>query len=227
MKSIRDQVFAVQLVEILLVLALIAGVVLLAIGLHGDKQGTAEIEQVSAIGDIVNNAKPTRIITQVNYTDNGETLKGKYTTQYDRADNLGQFDFSYERIAIPGESSSATSKETISGTVYSKDGSFSYDDCATWQGGGSGYLDYSLDISESKFTSYEISEDGNSITAVVSPENAKRVFGTNISADGDIVLSVVTSGTDVYSVSITYTTVSGAAVSIDTSYESLIIDLDF
>ena len=210
----------------ILALILSMALCLTSCGLFGG--GSNDAEQVAAISDIVNNAKPTRIITHVNYTVNGETLKGRYTTQYDREDNLGQFDFSYQRIAIPGESASSESIETIVGTVYSKDGtSFSYDECATWQGGGLGYLEYSLDLSASKLASYEVSKDGKSITAVVARDNAKRVFGTDISASSDISLSVVTSGSDLYSVSISYTSVSGANVSIETSYESLIIDLDF
>ena len=191
------------------------------------KKGEDETDNVAAIAEIVANAKPTRIITFVDYTVGEETLKGRYTTEYDRANDKGKFEFSYQRIAIPGESISATSVETISGTVVMKDGQFSYDDCETWEGGGLGYLEYSLDISKDKLAEYTVSKDGKTLTAKVAASDAKRVFGTAISAEGDIDLTVVTSGTDLYSVSIKYTTTTGALVTIETSYESLDITLDY
>jgi hypothetical protein len=108
-----------------------------------------------------------------------------------------------------------------------KDGQFSYDDCATWEGGGLGYLEYSLDLTKEKLSECTVSKDGKTLTAKVAASDAKRVFGTAISAEGDIDLTVVTSGTDLYSVSIRYTTTTGALVTIETSYESLDITLDY
>jgi hypothetical protein len=191
------------------------------------KKGGEETDNVAAIAEIVANAKPTRIITFVDYTVGEETLKGRYTTEYDRANGKGKFDFSYQRIAIPGESISASSVETITGTVVMKDGQFSYDDCETWEGGGLGYLEYSLDLTKEKLSECTVSKDGKTLTAKVAASDAKRVFGTAISAEGDIDLTVVTSGTDLYSVSIRYTTTTGALVTIETSYESLDITLDY
>jgi hypothetical protein len=108
-----------------------------------------------------------------------------------------------------------------------KDGQFSFDECATWQGGGLGYLEYDLDLSAEKLASYTVSSDGKTLTAKVAAADAKRVFGTAVSAEGEIDLTVVTSGTDLYSVSIKYTTTTGALVTIETSYESLDITLDY
>ena len=222
MKTTRQQMSRI----LCALMALVCMFSMFSCGIFGNDEGEDK-SGVAAISEIINNAKPTRVITHVSYTLDGETLKGRYTTQYDRANNKGKFDFSYERRAVPGESMSLGSIETIEGTVYSNNGEFSYDECATWQGGGVGYLEYSLDITESKLATYEVSEDGNSLTATVAKENAKRVFGVDISSEGDINLSVVTSGADLYNVTISYTTTTGASVVIETSYESLIINLDF
>lgn len=190
------------------------------------KKGEDESVKVAAIGEIVKNAKPTRVTTFVDYTVGEQTLKGRYTTEYDRTNNTGKFVFSYQRIALPGESIGTSSVETLEGTVFMKNGEFSYDECETWQGGGNGYLEFSLDISAEKLASYTLSTDGKTLTAKVAASDAKRVFGTAIAAEGEIDLVVVTSETDLYNVSIKYTTTTGASVSIETSYESLNITLD-
>ena len=223
MKTIRRQISRI----LCLALAVACMLSLLSCNMFNKNEEEDNSDKVAAIAEIVANAKPTRIVTFVDYTVGDETLKGRYTTEYDRANEKGKFDFSYQRIAIPGESISATSIDTIAGTVYMKDGEFSLDECKTWQGGGLGYLEYDLDLSAEKFTSCSVSNDGKVLTAKVAASDAKRVFGTAISAEGEIDLTVTTSGTDLYSISIKYTTTTGALVTIETSYESLDITLDY
>ena len=197
---------------------------------NNDQSGNSEntVTALDKVNGIIDDSLATRIVTHVDYTYGGETFKGRYTTQIDRASDKSQFDFSYQRLAIPGEDVSDSHIKTIAGTVYYKNGEVSSNKGANWQTLGSGYLEFSLDFSENKLTSYEVSEDGNDITAKVSAENSMRVFGTEIAAEGDITVTVDTNGEYLYSVTISYTAKdTGATVVVNTTYDYSIVTLNF
>ena len=178
-----------------------------------------EPKGVAKIASIVESSNPTRITTFSDYylaseTD-AATLKGRYFTSI-MEDGTKKFEFKYDRFAAVGLDSAI---ETVTGSVlYNADGSVSEDDGATWTGSGTGYLPYSLVIDESCFDSFTVSEDGNTLSAVISANKAERVFGTKISAEGTILLEVETDGRYLYYVNVSYST-ANASVTINTSYD--------
>ena len=184
--------------------------------------------ELEALNAVIAGSKPTQIVTHADYTVSGETLKGRYTTVIDRAANKSQFDFSYQRIAIPGEDISDSHIMTIAGKVYYKDGQISDTEGDVWTSAGVGYLPFSFDFSVNKLDNIEFSNNGDDMTATVSAENAIRVFGTAIDAEGDITISVDTNGEYLYSVMISYTSAEiGATVTVNTTYDYASVALDF
>ena len=180
---------------------------------------------VAKIAAIVNSSAPTKITTFSDYIVSAEDnlmLNGRYYTTI--AENgKKKFDFEYEKFAPIG---SASAVETVSGSVlYNADGTVSEDNGATWTGAGAGYLPYSLNLNESDFKSFNISENGNNLSALISAEKSMSVFGVKIAATGDITLEVETNGTYLYYVNISYAT-ENANVIIKTSYDYSAISLD-
>ncbi|MBR2650316.1 MAG: hypothetical protein IKD45_01515 [Clostridia bacterium] len=199
-------------------------------GDNGDGNGGEDALAVEKINSVIDSVSPTRIVTHVDYKIGDETYKGRYTTEIDRASEKSTFDFSYQRLAIPGEDVSDSHIMTIAGKVYYKNGEASKNEGANWEavGAGRGYLEFSLDLSENKLKSYEFSEDKCDLTATVAKADAMRVLGTDIDCDGDITVSVDTNGEYLYGVKITYTAAdTGATVVVTTTYDYAAIVLDF
>lgn len=189
---------------------------------------TDSVGKLDAINEIISSSLPTTIVTHVKYAYEDETFGGNYVTEIDRANNKSQFNFTYERAAIPGEDAGNSYKKSVTGLVQFKDGEVKRHEGADWQTLGQGYLELELSLSETKLKDIEFSEDGKSLTAKISAENTVRVFGSAISADGDVSLSIETNGEYLYNVSISYTAVdTGAAVTVNTSYEYAPVALDF
>ena len=188
-------------------------------------EGNPELDNLIAV---INSSKPTKIVTHTDYKYGDDVFKGRYTTYIDRANNKSQFDFSYQRMAVPGEDISDSHIMTIPGTVYYKDGQVSDTEGALWSDPGYGYLELALSLSANKLDNITFSEDGEDMTATVSAENSIRVFGTAIAADGDITIEIDTNGKYLYTVKISYTAKdTGAIVAINTSYDYANVTLDF
>lgn len=184
--------------------------------------------EIDGIANIVNSSNPTKIVTIVNYNVGDTALVAEYITQKDSESGKSQFDYQYQRKAIPGQDElSNESIKTVSGTVYcDAEGNLSGSNFDA--GSATGYLPYSLSINESRLSSYEFSEDGKILDAKVAASEAVRVFGSEISAEGDISLKITTNGTYLYNVEISYVAKdTGAAVSIRTSYDYAKISLEF
>ena len=195
-----------------------------ALGSCGEGKGS----EVDGVSSIVNRSNPTKIVTIVNYTLGEVTFVSEYITQKDTASGNSQFDYNYQRLAIPGEDEiSGSSIKNVSGTVYcDKNGKLSGSSFDA--GSATGYLPYSLNINANRFSSYEMSEDGNTLSATVSASEAERVFGTPVNSDGDISLKVTTNGNYLYNIEIGYVAAdTGAVVSIRTSYDYTKITLKF
>ncbi len=184
----------------------------------------ASVEQIS---EIINQSDPTKIVTVVNYTVGGKTYVGKYTTQKDLSNGKQQFDYEYQRKSVPGEDDPSSSVTTVSGTVYQNEAGerFGSDFTAS---SAPGYLPYSLNLAEKRFSSFTVSEDGKSLEAFIPSAEAIRVFGTEVSAEGDITLKITTNGEYLYSIQISYVAAgTGANVVINTSYDYANIKLNF
>ena len=192
----------------------------------GDKTGESGVD---AISKIVKESSATNIVTQVDYVIEGEAVTGIYTTAVDRASGKSQFSFTYSRYATVEEMNDGYIK-TVDGVIwYDSDGSISRDEGDTWEPNNApAYLPHSLDISEARFASFTISEDGTDLTAEISPAEAKRAFGTNISCEGNITLKIETDGTYLHGIIITYTAAGTASViTAETSYDYGEVDFDF
>jgi hypothetical protein len=72
-----------------------------------------------------------------------------------------------------------------------------------------------------------LSKDGRTLTALVTPENAAAVFGTDLATSGDVTLKLISNGTYITGLNVTYSTVEGAMVEINTSYSYNVITLEF
>lgn len=207
---------------ICLILALVCVVACASCNNSGESQnpilgnkGTLE-----TVRDTVNNSSPTRIVTRTEYVGK-ETLEAMYTTQIDRESGKSQFDFKYERYATV-EEMLAGSIKTVEGTVYyNADGSVSSSDGESWDSKDTlTYLPENLNLEEIGFKSYEIVDNGNDLKGYIASSDSKRVFGSKIDADGDIMLEIDTNGMYLYNIKITYTAKdTGATVVVNTSYD--------
>ena len=186
------------------------------------KKGT-----LKTIGETVESSSPTKIVTRTEYVG-VDTLTAMYVTQIDRASGKSQFDFEYDRYSkieemVPG------GIKTTSGTIYyAADGSVTSSTGDAWSADEAlGYLSDSIQLDKSGFKSHELSDNGNDLKAYVAAEDSLRVFGSNIDAEGDILLEVDTNGTYLYSIKISYTAKgTGAVVVVNTSYDYSLIVLE-
>lgn len=183
---------------------------------------------VESTAKIISESLPTRVVTLVSYTSGNDVFESSYKNEIDRAGGKSEFTFTFQRLAIPGEDQSDSHIKTESGKVQFKDGQVLRAEGANWEELGEGYLELALTVTESLLKTFEYSEDGCDLTATIAPENSKRVFGTAISAEGDITLKIDTNGTYLYGAEISYVAKgTGSEVVIKTSYEYAPITFDF
>ena len=72
-----------------------------------------------------------------------------------------------------------------------------------------------------------LSEDGNSLTAEITPANATAVLGTDLAAEGNIAITATANGTYLTGITLSCTTKEGATVRIETSYSYNVLELVF
>lgn len=187
---------------------------------------TGKSGTLATVSETVNSSTPTKIVTRTEYVGE-DTLVGMYTTKIDRASGITQFDFEYQRYAKIEELLPSNVK-TVSGTVYyNADGSVTDSEGETWSSDDAlGYLPETLVLDDAGFSSYDIINDGNDLRGYVKASESKRVFGTAIDAEGDILLEIDTNGQYLYSIKVTYTAAgTGATVVVNTSYDYVSVSL--
>lgn len=168
---------------------------------------------------------PTRIVTDVTYQekDGGSTYGGHYVTESEGQNAIMTYE--YTRPARLDEAADSETK-TVKGTIYYKDGKVSTDgdtyetESLVWSGG-------SFALDKALLADVTVSEDGRTLTATLTPENAEKILGSAPSTDGNITLTVKSNGTYITNVNLAYTTPSGAAVTVRTSRSYNVIQLDF
>lgn len=174
---------------------------------------------VEAICDIVANSQPTKVTTEVSYaTFDGDALNGFYTTTVSGNDAI--FEYEYQRLATPEESleeGNFNRVKTINGVIYYHDGEYSYGDNTEWKPGTGSAIDLKFDIKEEYLNNAQLNEDGTVLTASITPENAKKVLGSDIGAVDDITIVVETNGVNLTLVTISCATQIGE-LAIRTSY---------
>ena len=172
--------------------------------------------------DVAKAAEPTRITTVASYVvSDSESYNGYYVMTVEGNDSI--FEFEYERRATVQEQADGM-KKTVEGKVYYNDGLYSYDgDRWESQAPAAINLDFNLDLK--LFDSY--AENGNSLSAVVSGDNIALVLGSKLAVDGAVSLNIVTNGTYLTAIEVSYKTTSGANVTVDTTYTYDAITLEF
>lgn len=190
-------------------------------GKDKDDDGDKTAATVETIAGIINSSNPTQITTKVEYIVEGEeTLVSSYNTERDEAKGIYAFSFTCRRKAsieelLPDDVKTAT------GTVwYNADGSIKASNGDEWSKEDAvGYLPEMININTASFKSYTIKNDGADLSGKIDAKDAKKVFGAEIGAASDITVDIDTNGTYLYTMSVEYTTSTGATVKITTSYD--------
>ena len=175
-------------------------------------------EIVKDIYQIISESKPTKTVTEIAYTTSGgKSLDALYTMVISGADSI--FTYNYKKLSDPAVEgqTGAGPIATVEGAVYYKDGKFSTDG-VSWSDTVPAVQPLTFNISKDILNDPIVSEDGKSLLAGISAADAALIFGTDLNAVGEILLEVVTEGTYVRKVKLSYNTESGATVAIDTSY---------
>ena len=181
-------------------------------------------EKPDDVYDVVMNSdseklKPTKVTTEVSYiTFDGDALSGFFVTKISGNDTI--FEYTYDRFYTPAESlEDGTDKriKTVSGVIYYNDGVFSSGDKDEWKPGVGTALEIKFNLDEKLLKDPTYSEDGHALTAKITPENAKEVFGTDLNAVDDIDIVVETNGVNLTMVTIEVGTQYGY-MNIRTSY---------
>ena len=206
------------------VLALSCLTALVACGGGDDDEGAAP-----TIYEIAKESKPTKIVTLVDFTDaKGEDLDGRYVMEINGEDSI--FEYEYKRYRTPEEGVADNSDEpvkTVSGKVYYKDHLYLSGEGDEWEASTATGVTAAFDLKEEFLTSPTVSEDGCTLTATLTAENANKVFGSDLKVEGTANLTVTVVGTSLTGVTVSYTTVSGATVVIRTSYSYDVVELVF
>ena len=195
------------------------------------KKDKGDDSETPLIYDIIKNSDPTKIVTDVTYTDSlGEDLGGFYEMEIDGEDSI--FTFTYRRYRTPEEGAAEGNTDPVkelSGKVYYKDHLYYASEGSSWNSSAATGSDLKLDIQESYLTDATVSEDGTTLTATLTSANAISALGTDLSvAEGGVInITVTTNGTNLTGILLTCTTGSGAEVVIRTSYSYNPITLVF
>ena len=175
---------------------------------------------IDNFADIFESSEPTTITTFTTFTTSDVTLESSQTTIVYGED----FEINYvnQTLAVPGPGMNEDDyKVTTSGQIFYHDGLYSVDGGETWT---TAMPDVStelikFDISAADIEDYEEAKDGKQLIAILSAEQAEALLGIAINANEDGVKLVVEhDGANLRGVNISYTTESGATVSIVTSY---------
>lgn len=191
--------------------------------------GDDEVEVGPTVYEIVKTSEPTKIVTLVSFTDaKGVDLGARYVTEIEGENSI--FEYEYKRYRTPEEGVADNSDEpvkTLAGKVYYKDHLYLTSEGDEWEAASANGVTATFDLKEEYLTSPALSEDGSTLTATLTAENAAKVFGTDLKANGEIALTVTVVGTSLTGVTVSYTTASGATVVIRTSYSYDTITLTF
>lgn len=185
-------------------------------------------EEVKAISDIINSSNPTQISTNTEYVLGEDKYVGYYETQIDIAAGKSMFTYNYQRPASIEEMNPDGNVKTVVGTVYYQDGQISVNEGETWNAADSHYIELHISIDAVKLKEYTVSEDGKVLVAKCAAADASRVLGAEISAEGDVSITVTTNGQYLYNIRVEYVAAStGATVVVDTSYDYRATTLKF
>ena len=185
-----------------------------------------DVPMDEVIKDIVAQSSPTKIVTIVEYVSDSDTLSSIYTTEIDKANNKSILKYDINKY---GDIAAGDPDRIMNlvGEIYYVNGAVKATSDSSWSTAVDLAPEFKLDVSRSLFEEYTVSEDGTTITGKVKGENVSRVLGTAQFSADEISITVMTNGTYIYSLDISYTTSTGARVVVNTSYTYNTITLDF
>lgn len=206
-----------KIISLLLSLTLMLGC-MLVLGSCGNPE---EPEfTVATICNMTESTAATKTVTLIDYVKaNGDTINDVYTMIVDGDDSI--FEYVRTRMITPAEALELG----VSGRyyteptqhVYFKDGLYSTNG-ADWTAAAPSLSTIKLELKEEYLTGAAITESGTDLTAKISGENIKKVFGVELDVDGDFTIEIETDGTNLARINIYGKTSSGASLSINTSY---------
>lgn len=192
---------------ICLLLALTFTVALCACGGGDDKD--------EAFFAVVENSTPSTIKTLTSHTrPNGVYYTGVYETNM--TESGFEFTYQYEQRA-PITPDGTGSVETVGPHTVVYDGKgYTVDGEATTSAPEVAYLGIKMDIIADVIGDYTITADGLTLTAELSADEVKSIFGTDINTTAN--LTVTIDGVHLSSVKLEYTTADSTHVLVTTTY---------
>ena len=183
----------------------------------------ASCKKESAIYGLVASASPTKTVTLTDYTAaDGTIYEGEFIMSVEGNNSI--FYFHYQRPSTVEEGMAdveagkkPASRRELEGNIYFKDGKFS-EDGDQWTAEAPSTTIFSFDLKAEYLTGATTSDDGNTLTAEMTPEKAVKVLGTDLQPQGNVKITVKTNGVSLSKVVLQYVTADGASVTIDTSY---------
>ena len=162
----------------------------------------------------VNASEPTNITTLTNHTRADVSYTGMYETEMTKDGFV--FTYEYEEkapITLDGTGSVTTKAGEIvyDGKQYIVNGE------PTSVAPDVAYMSLTLNLTADNIGEYKVSRDGNTLTAEISAEQVKAIFGTEISATA-ATLSLSIAGGRLSRVKLAYVTADNTDVYIETSY---------
>ena len=172
-------------------------------------------ETLEAYLGAINASEPTNITTLTTHTRGDVYYNGIYETVI-TADGF-VFNYEYEEKAPVTADSTTGSVITKSGEIVYDGKTYVVNGEATTVAPDMAYMSLTLNLTAETVGEYRLSRDGNTLTAEISSEQVKAIFGTEISATA-ATLTLKLAGGRLSRVNLAYTTLDNTEVFVETSY---------
>lgn len=182
------------------------------------------VPEEEVVKDILENSLPTKIVSIVTYVG-ADILNSIYTTEIDKENNKQIFTYDFMKY---GDIAAGDPNRimNLKGEVYYVNGAVKSATDKSWTTAVDLAPEYKIDATRSLFAEYVVSEDGTTFSGKVKGENIVKVLGVDLSAE-EVTIEIMSNGTYIYSMEVSYVTDTGATVMIKTSYTYNNITLDF
>ena len=212
---------------IVMAIALVIGGVVAGVSLA---TGYGNDNAPASIYDIANNSEATAVTTNIGYVaPDGEEFGGWYVARRQDSNMIITYEFdryrTIEESIATGETGRKVAEE---GVVYYLNGKYYNDEDADktpWVGSPMD-VNFSFKLDKEKLSSI-INTSSTLMYCTVTADNYYEMFGVRLDTEGVITMSIETNGVQITAVQISYTTDSGAKVTIFTTYSYNDIELDF
>lgn len=193
-------------------------------GICDDCEASVEVPG-AAIFAIVAKTDPTMVSTIVSVTRGDVSYTSNYTTSIYSEDNFVHEYTTQRPAGLTDDTDEAvitkTAKVEYDSGVYTY---FEYVNGAYTEGVAMNeapvveYLYVKDEINADNITNFSIDRSGKIMTATLTKDQCKAVFGVDVDAQDNITLTITTNGVRLAKVSLLYTRTDGTIISSDTSY---------